>query len=61
DGFRLSALLATPDGRSVARGEATGGEPSEVARRCIEALRDDGADEVLVALAGRSGSVKPAS
>ncbi len=45
--LRLSALLATPDGRLAARGEAAGREPGAVAAACIAALRADGADEVL--------------
>lgn len=45
--LRLSALLATPDGRHAARGEAAGREPDAVAAACIAALRADGADEVL--------------
>ncbi|HEY6324395.1 MAG TPA: hydroxymethylbilane synthase [Thermoanaerobaculia bacterium] len=45
--LRLSALLATPDGRHAARGEAAGREPGAVAAACIAALRADGADEVL--------------
>jgi len=45
--LRLSALLATPDGRHAARGEAAGREPAAVAAACIAALRADGADEVL--------------
>ena len=46
-GFRLTALLATPDGRHAARGEATGSDPAEVAAACVAAMRADGADEVL--------------
>jgi hydroxymethylbilane synthase len=45
--LRLSALLATPDGRLAARGESAGREPGAVAAACIAALRADGADEVL--------------
>jgi len=45
--LRLSALLATPDGRHAARGEAAGREAGAVAAACIAALRADGADEVL--------------
>jgi len=46
-GLRLTALLATPDGRHAARGEAVGENPDEVAAACVAALREDGADEVL--------------
>jgi hydroxymethylbilane synthase len=45
--LRLSALLATVDGRHAARGEAAGREPGAVAEACIAALRANGADEVL--------------
>jgi hydroxymethylbilane synthase len=45
--LRLSALLATPDGRHAARGEAAGEDPAAVAAACIAALREDGAGEVL--------------
>ena len=45
--FRMTALLATPDGTLAARGEATGSDPDEVAAACVEAMRSNGADEVL--------------
>jgi hydroxymethylbilane synthase len=45
--LRLTALLATPDGRHVARGEAAGADPANVAAACIAALGEDGAEEVL--------------
>jgi hydroxymethylbilane synthase len=45
--LRLTALLATPDGRHVARGEAVGEDPAQVAEDCVAAMRVDGADEVL--------------
>jgi hydroxymethylbilane synthase len=48
--FRMTALLATPDGTLAARGEATGTDPDEVAAACVEAMRSDGADEVLARL-----------
>ena len=52
DGFRLTALLATPDGRYAARGEAAGTDPEEVASACVDALRREGADEVLERIRG---------
>jgi hydroxymethylbilane synthase len=59
-GLRLTALLATPDGRRVARAEATAHTPEEVAGAVIEALRDGGADEILRrigdALSGQAAS-----
>jgi hydroxymethylbilane synthase len=51
--LRLSGLLATVDGRRVARGEgvAEGGEGAEeAARRCVEAMLGDGAERVLAAI-----------
>ncbi len=45
--LRLTALLATPDGRFSARGEAVGPDAAAVAEACIAALREAGADEVL--------------
>lgn len=45
--LRLTGVLATIDGRRVARAESAGHDPLEVARACVAALRDAGADEVL--------------
>jgi hydroxymethylbilane synthase len=45
--LRLTALLATPDGRHAARGEASGADPATVAAACVAAMREDGAEEVL--------------
>jgi porphobilinogen deaminase len=53
--LRLSALIATPDGRQAARGEAAGADPAAVAEACIAALRADGADEVLQRVKGTWG------
>jgi hydroxymethylbilane synthase len=52
DGGRLllSALLASPDGRRLARGEGSGAGPDAAAAACIAALREDGADELLAEL-----------
>jgi hydroxymethylbilane synthase len=50
DTVRLRALLATPDGTRLARGEAVGRNADDVAAACLEAMRDDGADDVLRAL-----------
>lgn len=44
----LTALLATPDGAHVARGEGRSADPDEAADVCIAALRADGADDVLL-------------
>jgi hydroxymethylbilane synthase len=48
--LRLSAMLATPDGRRQARGEAVAETPEEVASRCVARMRADGADGILEAL-----------
>ncbi len=50
--LRLTALLATPDGRHAARGEAVGYDPETVAIACVAALRENGADEVLARIRG---------
>lgn len=50
DRLRLTALLATPDGRHAARGEAVGATPAEVADACVAAMREGGADGVLARL-----------
>jgi hydroxymethylbilane synthase len=51
--LRLSSLLATPDGRHAARGEAAGADPVAVAEACVAALRADGADAVLERVRGQ--------
>lgn len=53
----VSALLATPDGQHIARGEGAGEDPDSAADACIAALREDGADEVLE----RIDRMKPAT
>src|SRR4051794_11139021 len=50
--LRLTGLLATPDGRHVARGEAVAASPQEAADACVAALRENGADEVLARIRG---------
>ncbi len=54
-GLRLTALLATPDGRHVAQAEATGRDPAEVATACVARMRENGADEVLARLRPHPG------
>jgi hydroxymethylbilane synthase len=51
-GLRLTALLATPDGRHAARGDAVAATPQEVADACVAAMRANGADEVLARIRG---------
>ena len=50
--LRLTALLATPDGRHFARAEAVGATPQEAADACVAAMRENGADEVLERIRG---------
>ncbi|MFP3940324.1 MAG: hydroxymethylbilane synthase [Thermoanaerobaculia bacterium] len=50
DGLALTALLATPDGRRVARARAAAGSPEEVAAACVASMREQGADDILEAI-----------
>jgi hydroxymethylbilane synthase len=50
--LRLTALLATPDGRHAAHGEAVGAHPEDVADACVAAMRENGAGEILARLRG---------
>lgn len=50
--LRLTGLLATPDGRHAARGEAVAATPQEAADACVAAMRENGADEVLARIRG---------
>lgn len=45
--LRLTALLSTPDGRRVARAEATAHSAKDVAEAVVDGLREGGADEIL--------------
>lgn len=45
--LRLTALLATPDGRHIARAETYGQDPEDVAEDCVARLREEGAQEIL--------------
>lgn len=47
DRLRLTALLATPDGRHVARAESVGHDPEAVAEDCVAQLREAGAEDIL--------------
>ena len=51
--LRLRALVASPDGREIARAEALGdvAEPEALGRQVADELRDRGADRILAALA----------
>jgi hydroxymethylbilane synthase len=50
DGLALSALLATPDGSEVVRGEAEGADTESVAAVCVERMRAQGAASLLARL-----------
>jgi hydroxymethylbilane synthase len=50
--IRLTALLATTDGRHAARGEAVAASPGEAATACVALMREDGADAVLARIRG---------
>jgi hydroxymethylbilane synthase len=58
--FSLSALLATPDGKRVARAERSGADPQQVARACVEAMHEAGAATILDVLR-RAPSLEPGS
>jgi hydroxymethylbilane synthase len=49
-GLRLRALVASVDGRRVARADCEGGDAAELAARAVSELRRQGADEILSAL-----------
>jgi len=48
--MRLRALVASPDGRRVARADCEGSDAVELAARAVSQLRREGADEILSAL-----------
>lgn len=49
-GMRMVACLATPDGDRMARGAGEGTDAAAAAEACLDALRRDGAEDVLRAL-----------
>jgi hydroxymethylbilane synthase len=49
--LRLRALIASPDGRRVLRAEAEGEDPERLGAQVAQALRGQGADEILKSLA----------
>jgi hydroxymethylbilane synthase len=49
-GLRLRALVASPDGRRIARAECEGADGAELAGRAVAQLRLQGADQILAAL-----------
>ncbi len=49
--LRIDAILATPDGSRAARGGGAGNDAETAAAACIAALRADGAEAVLGAIA----------
>ncbi len=46
-GIRLRALVASADGSRVLRGESSGSDPEEVGNRVAQALRRQGAEQIL--------------
>jgi len=52
--LRLTALLATADGRFSACGEGFGSDPTEAAEACVAAMREVGAEEVLERIRGEA-------
>jgi hydroxymethylbilane synthase len=49
EGIALVAIVASPDGARLARGEAIATTPNEAAGRVVELLRAAGADDILAA------------
>lgn len=49
-GLRLRALVASPDGRRIARVDCRGADPAAVATEAVAELRRHGADEILSTL-----------
>ena len=47
EGIRLRALVASADGSRVLRSESSGSDPEEVGNRVAQALRRQGADQIL--------------
>jgi len=47
---RLVAVLATPDGKNVARAVTSGDDPEAVAAACIDEMHAAGAEKILAAL-----------
>jgi hydroxymethylbilane synthase len=56
--LRMRALVASPDGRRIARAEGEGdaSRPEELGLRLAGLLRERGAAEILAALAGNAGA-----
>jgi len=49
-GLRLRALVASPDGRRIARADCRGADPADVAADAVAELRRHGAGEILSTL-----------
>jgi hydroxymethylbilane synthase len=49
-GLRLRALVASLDGRRIARADCAGAEPAALAADAVRELRRQGADEILSSL-----------
>jgi hydroxymethylbilane synthase len=50
EGLRLRALVASLDGRRIARADCRGADPAALAAEAVDALRRQGAEEILSAL-----------
>ena len=53
--LHLAVFLGTPDGRASARIERRGTDPRALAASCVEALRAQGAEEILAAIRSAAG------
>jgi hydroxymethylbilane synthase len=51
-GLRLRALVASPDGRRIARADCRASDPAEAAAQAVAELRRQGAADILSALGG---------
>ncbi|MEM7582016.1 MAG: hydroxymethylbilane synthase [Acidobacteriota bacterium] len=49
-GMELTAVLATPDGCHLCRAGASGDDPAKVAEACVEAMVQQGANQILARL-----------
>ena len=50
EGLRLRALVASLDGRRIARADCRGADPAALAGEAVNALRRQGAEDILSAL-----------
>jgi hydroxymethylbilane synthase len=50
NGWKLTAVLATPNGERHVRAEAAGTDVDEIAGRCVEEMHSQGAADILAAI-----------